>query len=100
MSFEKDFPVEEKKIGKKVAVILSEDIDHELSLELLSGIYEDLDLEPISFERAPLCQNPFIGDSDNLAPLVVDARSEIVSPSMRMFDSEILIFNYRKFYKT
>jgi len=88
-----------KKTGKKIAVLLSEGIDPEISMELLSVIYEDSDIEPISFEESAPQDEALIATHDPMASLVISVKSEIICPMLPMFDSEIFVLNYQKFYE-
>ena len=70
-----DFKIEPKKMGKKVAVVLSENGDPDISIELLSVIYEDLDIEPISFEAAKNSDKGLLMQKDLMEPLIINACS-------------------------
>ena len=94
-----DFKIEPKKMGKKVAVVLSENGDPDISIELLSVIYEDLDIEPISFEAAKDSDKGLLMQKDLMEPLIINACSEIIYPIQPLFDSEIFVLNYQKFYE-
>ena len=94
-----DFKIEPKKMGKKVAVVLSENVDPDISIELLSVIYEDLDIEPICFEGVRNLDEGLLMQKDLMEPLIINACSEIICPIQPLFDSEIFVLNYQKFYE-
>jgi len=99
MQTNKDFQEEPRKPGKKIAVLLSEGIDPQVSMELLSVMYEDSDIEPISFEQMGDSDDGLITSQDLMAPLIINVKSEIICPMLPMFDSEIFVLNYQKFYE-
>lgn len=92
-------PKETKKVGKKIAVVLSETIDPQISIELLAVIYEGLDVEPISFEETREVDEGLLVSKDPIEPLLINANSEIISPMIPIFDSEVFVLNYQKFYE-
>lgn len=93
-----DFQNPPKK-SKKIAVLLSEEIDPEISMELLSIMYEDSDIEPISFEQMAPEDDGLIASQDLMEPLIINVKAEIICPMLPMFDSEIFVLNYQKFYE-
>ena len=93
-----DFKIEPKKMGKKVAVVISQNGDPDISIELLSVIYEDLDIEPICFEASKNLDEGLLMQKDLIEPLIINASSEIIYPIQPLFDSEIFVLNYQKFY--
>lgn len=88
-----------KKSGKKIAVVLSETLDPQISMELLAVIYEDFDVEPISFEESKEIDEGLIISKDPMEPLLINVNSEIICPMIPVFDSEIFVLNYQKFYE-
>lgn len=88
-----------KKTSKKIAVLLSDGIDPEISMELLSVIYEDSDIEPISFEHMGPQDDGLITTHDPMESLIISVKAEIICPMLPMFDSEIFVLNYQKFYE-
>ncbi|NDD57712.1 MAG: hypothetical protein EBZ47_00450 [Chlamydiae bacterium] len=88
-----------KRSGKKVAVYLSSELDHEVTLELLSVLFEDSELDPISFEVSKPVETGLIECEDVFAQLVIDATREVIYPVARMYDCDYFILNYHKFYK-
>jgi hypothetical protein len=94
-----DFKIEPKKMGKKVAVVLADNVDPDISIELLSVVYEDLDIEPICFEGNRNLDEGLLMQKDLMEPLIIDACAEIIYPILPLFDSEIFVLNYQKFYE-
>ena len=87
-----------RKSSKKIGVVLSGEIDQELSLELISILYEDAEIEPVSFEQAIPEDDGLLQLEDVVSPYIINASSEIISPLIRLFDGDIFVLNYQKYY--
>ncbi|MBM3208516.1 MAG: hypothetical protein FJZ57_07975 [Chlamydiae bacterium] len=89
---------EPRKSSKKIGVVLSGELDQELSLELISILYEDAEVEPVSFEQAIPEDDGLLQLEDVVSPYIINASSEIISPLIRLFDGDIFVLNYQKYY--
>jgi hypothetical protein len=89
---------EPKKNSKKIGVVISQELDQEISLELLSLLYADTEVEPVSFEHAPSEDNGLLQHEDVVAPYILNASKEIISPLIRLFDGDMFVLNYQKYY--
>ncbi|MEI8328754.1 MAG: hypothetical protein WCG14_01960 [Chlamydiia bacterium] len=87
-----------KKSCKKMAIYFSKSCDPEVSEELLSILFEDSGIEPVSFEKTHEMDNGLLSQEDVLAPFIIQADAEIICPIIPLFDSEVFVLNYRKYY--
>lgn len=94
----KEVQEEQKKSPKKIGVVISGELDQELSLELLSLLYEDTEVEPVSFEQAIPEDDGLLQLEDVVTPYIINASKEIISPLIRLFDGDMFVLNYQKYY--
>ena len=88
----------DKKEGKKVPVLMSDQIDPDVAIELLSLIYEGTDLELISFEKTVGGEDWLISSKDPIETMIIDEKSEIITPMIPLFQSEHFVLDYHRFY--
>lgn len=86
-----------KKKSFKVAVLIDENLDEDISLELLKVLYEPSEIDPVCVEEEE--EDPEqIGTTllDQIKQVSVNAKKEIIAPLLPWFESEIFVFNYGK----
>jgi hypothetical protein len=89
---------EPRKNPKKIGVVISGELDQELSLELLCLLYADTEVEPVSFEQAAPEDDGLLQFEDVVTPYILNASKEIISPLIRLFDGDMFVLNYQKYY--
>jgi hypothetical protein len=85
---------------KKLPVAYTGDINEIICLALLAVVYEESSILPVSIDVQESEAEDYLSQKyiDQFKPLVLEAFSEIVFPAIRMYDSEMFILNYQKFY--
>lgn len=89
-----------KERTKKLPVTLEGDINELLCLELLAVLYEDSSILPVIVDVEPSEDEDYLSQKylDQVTPLVLETRCEIVFPVIRLYDTEMFVLNYQKFY--
>ncbi len=87
---------------KKLPVSFVEDANIILCLELLSVIYEESCILPVTIDVGPSDDDDYLSQKylDQVTLLVLEVQKEIVFPLIRLYDSEMFVLNYQKFYMT
>jgi len=68
-------------------------------LALLSLVYEESSIIPISLEERELESQDYLTRKymDLVTPMILEVKGEVVFP-LGLYDSEMIVLNYRKFY--
>lgn len=71
-----------------------------MHLELLSAVYRDSSIVPISCEVQEVEDLDYFAQKyvDRMQQLMLEVKGEVVFPSLGLFDTGMFALNYRKFY--
>jgi hypothetical protein len=69
-----------------------------MCIELLSELHEDEYVEPSLGGIKDLEPEESVGYAGRVEPDLIELRGEVVFPLKCLFDSEMVLFNYCKFY--
>ena len=82
----------------KLGVILSQTLHPFVSLALLSAIYSDFNLTPVTQEDG-FIEAPPSELEHGVSSLCIHADKEIVRPGFLLFDSDAFVLNYKLFHR-
>lgn len=73
---------------------------HEICLELLSLVYGESEITPISCAMQESESDDYLSQKyiNHVKPMLLEVEGEIIFPLAGMFDSDMFIINYKKFY--
>lgn len=70
-------------------------------LELLSVIYAESSILPVSLEERDPDSEDYLSQKylDVMEPMMLEIKGEFIFPVMGLFDSKMFVLNYQKFYR-
>ena len=85
---------------KKLPMAHSERDQFLAYLELLSLTYEESSILPVLLEVKKTDDQDYLSQKyiDLVEPLMLEVKGEVIFPEIDLFDSHMIVLNYRKFY--
>jgi|GEM_PF-3089811 len=86
--------------GKKLPVAYFGEEEMNVCFELLSLVYGETEITPVHLELQDAETDDYLSQKyrDQVEPLLLAVEGEVIFPLTGMFDSDMFILNYRKFY--
>lgn len=80
-----------------IGVSYSSGVSSKLAIDLLSALYEDLQLQLFTSKRGNSFEDKVFSSVGQSHAILIDIDREVICPTLALFDSAIFAFNYQNF---